>query len=149
VKKEFTTSPQETHAVAKQFLHTLTLHDDDATLVGFVGPLGAGKTEFIRGLLQSAGVTDPVTSPTYTIETVYELPESEFERAYHIDAYRLESGQDLKDIGFVDRLADGKGVLLIEWADRVADILPEHTIKITITPEDDRRVISINDEQGE
>jgi tRNA threonylcarbamoyladenosine biosynthesis protein TsaE len=139
----------DTHGQARKFLDSLAPDTDRATVVGFVGPLGAGKTEFIRGLLQSAGVTDPITSPTYTIETVYELPESEFERAYHIDAYRLEGADDLADIGFEDRLKDEEGLILIEWADRVKDILPAHAINIPITSKEDRRVITIENEQGE
>lgn len=138
----------DTHKQAGEFLHSLEPDTDEAIVVGFVGPLGAGKTEFIRGLLQSAGVNDPITSPTYTIETVYELPESGFERAYHIDAYRLEGAGDLTDIGFEDRLKDEEGLILIEWADRVKDILPPHAINISITPNEDRRVITFENEQG-
>jgi tRNA threonylcarbamoyladenosine biosynthesis protein TsaE len=96
--------------------------------------------------LQSAGVIDPITSPTYTIETVYELPESEFRRAYHVDAYRLEGADDLKDIGFEDRFEDEHGLILIEWADRVKGILPPHAINISITPKDNKRVIIIENE---
>jgi tRNA threonylcarbamoyladenosine biosynthesis protein TsaE len=138
----------DTHEQASKFLNSLQPDTGQASVVGFVGPLGAGKTEFIRGLLQSAGLTDPITSPTYTIETVYELPESEFERAYHIDAYRLGGADDLTDIGFEDRLKDEEGLILIEWADRVKDILPSYAINISITPKQDRRVITIENEQG-
>jgi tRNA threonylcarbamoyladenosine biosynthesis protein TsaE len=139
----------DTHEQARKFLDSLAPDTDRATVVGFVGPLGAGKTEFIRGLLQSAGVTDPITSPTYTIETVYELPESKFQRAYHIDSYRLEGADDLTDIGFEDRLKDEEGLILIEWADRVEYILPPHAINVSITPKDNKRVITIENEQGE
>lgn len=142
-----TDSPEQTHKQAQKLLDSLSANSKRAVVVGFVGPLAAGKTEFIRGLLQSAGITDPITSPTYTIETVYELPESDFERAYHIDAYRLEDEQDLFDIGFQDRLTDERGVILIEWADRVEDAIPEEAIWVDITSDEDKRVITINNEQ--
>lgn len=144
-----TDSPEQTHKQAEEFLNSLSAKDKEAVVVGFTGPLAAGKTEFIRGLLRSAGVEGTVTSPTYTIETVYQLPDSSFVRAYHIDAYRLEDGQDLFDIGFEDRLADEEGIILIEWADRVENALPEDAICVDIEPDKDKRIITISNEQGE
>jgi tRNA threonylcarbamoyladenosine biosynthesis protein TsaE len=138
---------EDTHKQAEKLLNSLRPDTDRATVVGFVGPLGAGKTEFIRGLLRSAGVTDHITSPTYTIETVYKLPESDFTRAYHIDAYRLEGEDDLQNIGFADRLADPKNLVLIEWADNVSGVFPYKTVFVNISIEDNKRVISIDNEQ--
>lgn len=145
--KNVTVDVDETHTQAKKLLDSLQPEADKATVVRFVGPLGAGKTEFIRGLLRSAGVTDPVTSPTYTIETVYELPDTGFARAYHIDAYRLENESDLEDIGFADRLTDSKNLVLVEWADRVSGIFPNNTVFVNISIDGDKRVISIDNEQ--
>jgi len=142
-RKHTTSRPQETHTVAKEFLHTLTPTSDRATVVGFSGELGAGKTEFIRGLLRSAGVRGPVTSPTYTIESVYDLPDSAFEKAYHIDAYRLENVDGLMDLGFADRLRKPKSLVLVEWANRVADALPDTATQIHIETKKGKRVISI------
>jgi tRNA threonylcarbamoyladenosine biosynthesis protein TsaE len=139
----------DTHETAKKLLKDTKPSADRATVVGFSGQLGVGKTEFIRGLLRSAGIEDTVTSPTYTIETVYELPETDFKRAYHVDAYRLDSGGDLHDIGFEDRLTDPKNLILVEWADSVDGMLPRDTIFVEITIEDTDRVISIGNEQSE
>jgi tRNA threonylcarbamoyladenosine biosynthesis protein TsaE len=143
VGRKHTTSRKETHTIAKEFLHTLKPISDHATVVGFSGELGAGKTEFIRGLLRSAGVQGSVTSPTYTIESVYDLPDSAFEKAYHIDAYRLENADDLLDLGFTDRLRKPKSLILVEWANRVADALPDTATQVHIETKDNKRVISI------
>lgn len=139
-----TDSVETTHKQAKQLLESLSIKESQAVVIGLTGPLGAGKTEFIRGFLRAAGVTDPVTSPTYTIETLYQLPDSQFERAYHIDAYRLDGKQDLLDIEFADRLRDNESVVIIEWAKRVQEVLPEDTIWVAITLENDQRVITLN-----
>ncbi|PSO45385.1 MAG: tRNA (adenosine(37)-N6)-threonylcarbamoyltransferase complex ATPase subunit type 1 TsaE [Parcubacteria group bacterium SW_6_46_9] len=139
----------QTHSVAADLLESLQPQDNQATVVGFSGPLGAGKTEFIRGLLRSAGIESAVTSPTYTIETVYKLPKTSFDHAYHVDAYRLEDGSDLQDIGFENRLTDPKNLVLVEWADSVAGKLSEKTISVDISIKDDKRVIAIKHEQGE
>ena len=138
----------QTHNVAADLLESLQPQDNQATVVGFSGPLGAGKTEFIRGLIRSAGIDEPVTSPTYTIETVYELPETSFDHAYHVDAYRLEDGSDLQDIGFENRLTDPKNLVLVEWADSVSSALPERTIFVDISIKDNKRVIAIKHGQG-
>lgn len=144
-----TDSLEQTHKQAEELLDSLSAKNKEVVVVGFTGPLAAGKTEFIRGLLRSAGIKGTVTSPTYTIETVYQLPDSSFARAYHIDAYRLEGAPDLFNIGFEDRLADEEGIILIEWADRVDGALPEDAIWVDITPDEGRRVITISNEQGE
>jgi tRNA threonylcarbamoyladenosine biosynthesis protein TsaE len=138
----------QTHNVAADLLERLQPQGNQATVVGFSGPLGVGKTEFIRGLIRSAGIDEPVTSPTYTIETVYELPKTNFDHAYHVDAYRLEDGSDLEDIGFTDRLDDPKNLILLEWADSVAGKLSKKTISVDISIKEGLRVIAIKHGQG-
>jgi tRNA threonylcarbamoyladenosine biosynthesis protein TsaE len=103
-----------------------------ATVIGLAGPLGAGKTTFTQKLLAAYGVEGPVTSPTYTIETVYKLPAGPFARCYHLDAYRLEGEEDLEALDFTDRLADPENLIIIEWADRVKAALPSDAIYISI-----------------
>jgi len=138
----------QTHNVAADLLEGLQPQDNQATVVGFSGPLGVGKTEFIRGLLWSAGIKNAVTSPTYTLETVYKLPESDFDRAYHIDAYRLEDGSGLEDIAFKDRLQDQQNLVLIEWAESVSSVLPDQSISVDISIKEGLRVIAIKHGQG-
>jgi len=133
----------DTHEAAKQLLKDTKPSSDQATVIGFSGQLGVGKTEFIRGLLRSAGIESAVTSPTYTIETVYELPKTNFNHAYHVDAYRLEESSDLQDVGFANRLTDPKNLILLEWANSVVDILPEKTILVDISIKKGLRVIAI------
>jgi tRNA threonylcarbamoyladenosine biosynthesis protein TsaE len=86
------------------------------------GDLGAGKTAFTKGIAQGMGIIDDVTSPTFTIINEYQGDT----RLIHIDTYRLEKPQELEDIGFGDYLSEG--VVVMEWADRVEDLLPRKVL---------------------
>lgn len=96
------------------------------TVIAYEGDLGAGKTAFTRGLARGLGVTDRVTSPTYTIVNEYagRIP------LFHFDMYRLSSAEDLFDIGWEDYLERG-GVIAVEWSSRVTEAL-EGALEINI-----------------
>ena len=97
--------------------------------VALVGPLGAGKTVFVKGLATGLGV-DPrvVSSPTFVIAQQYALPSGP-ETLHHVDLYRLESWVELESIGFYDMLAAGQ-VTAVEWADRFPDVLGREFLSI-------------------
>ncbi len=97
-------------------------------VITYTGDLGAGKTAFTRGLAAGLGITERVTSPTYTIVNEYlsgRLP------LFHFDIYRLSSSDDLYDIGLDDYLARG-GVCAVEWSENAADAFPQ-AIRVDIT----------------
>ncbi len=110
-----THSESETEAVGEALATTLS----PGTVIAFTGDLGAGKTAFTRGLARGLGIGERVTSPTFTIVNEYEggrLP------LFHFDMYRLESSEELFDIGWEDYLRRG-GVCAVEWSEKVADAL--------------------------
>ena len=110
-----THSESETEAVGETLATTLS----PGTVIAFTGDLGAGKTAFTRGLARGLGISERVTSPTFTIVNEYEggrLP------LFHFDMYRLESSEELFDIGWEDYLRRG-GVCAVEWSEKVADAL--------------------------
>ena len=107
-------------------------------VLALVGDLGAGKTQFVKGLAKGLGSKDVVTSPTFTLLHEYQgdrLP------IYHFDFYRIESLAALRAIGF-DELVFGGGVTVIEWADRFAEAIPSPArwIKFEIVSGDQRRI---------
>lgn len=124
---------------AQAFARTLT-PTASATLVTLSGELGAGKTSFTQGVAQALGITEPVTSPTFVLERVYELTGQSFERLVHIDAYRLESGRALGALGFDELMQDAQNLVLLEWPERVQDALPPatHSLTLTVAPEGGR-----------
>jgi tRNA threonylcarbamoyladenosine biosynthesis protein TsaE len=93
------------------------------------GDLGAGKTEFVKGLAEGLQVTDLVTSPTFTLLNVYHgaMP------LYHFDLYRLEDAEELDNIGFAEYLG-GDGVAVIEWPDRFPMAMPSEHILVELLP---------------
>ena len=110
-----THSESETEAVGEALATTLS----PGTVIAFTGDLGAGKTAFTRGLARGLGISERVTSPTFTIVNEYEggrLP------LFHFDMYRLESSEELFDIGWEDYLRRG-GICAVEWSEKVADAL--------------------------
>ncbi len=115
------------------------------SVYALTGDLGVGKTVFSKGFAEGLGITEPVTSPTFTIVQEYEDGRLPF---YHFDVYRIEDEEELYEVGLTEYLY-GDGVCLIEWADRIADLLPPGTVWVTIEKESaempDKRVITITD----
>ena len=132
-----THSALETERVGSRLAAQLCAGD----VIAYYGGLGAGKTAFTRGLAAGLGVTDEVTSPTYTIVNEYmsgRIP------LFHFDMYRLSSSEELFDIGWEDYLARG-GVCAVEWSENVEDALTG-AIRVTIETlgtDPDARVITI------
>ena len=122
-------SVEETEALGAELAGRLEPGD----VVAFTGDLGAGKTAFVRGMAQGLGIPQRVTSPTFAIVNEYEggrLP------LFHFDMYRLNSADDLFDIGWEDYLSRG-GVCAVEWSENVMDALPEDTVWVRIAREGD------------
>ena len=135
-----THSPEETEAVGRKLAAQLRPGD----VLAYYGDLGAGKTAFTRGLAAGLGVTEPVTSPTYTIVNEYlsgRLP------LFHFDMYRLGSADELFDIGWEDYLARG-GICAVEWSENVEEAMTG-ALRITITKDPaDETVRTITIEGG-
>lgn len=108
----------------------------DDTVYAFFGEMGAGKTTFISALARELGVDDDIAaSPSFAIANEYRSA-STAELIYHFDMYRLDSIDEALDLGFEDYLDSG-ALCLIEWPERVADILPDDTVRVDITVADD------------
>jgi tRNA threonylcarbamoyladenosine biosynthesis protein TsaE len=105
------------------------------------GPLGAGKTTFVRHLLQALGVAGRVRSPTYSLMETYELPGR---KIWHFDFYRFNDPQEFDDAGFRDVFAS-RGLKLAEWPDKAAGLLPAADLVIGIEPRDgEARAVDFN-----
>jgi tRNA threonylcarbamoyladenosine biosynthesis protein TsaE len=105
---------------------------DPGDVVGLAGDLGAGKTRLVQGAAAALGVDDPVLSPTFMLLREYdgELP------VHHVDAYRLAGPVELEDLGLDEVLATD-AVAFVEWADRVAAVLPESWLELVLHIRDD------------
>ncbi len=108
-------------------------------VIVLAGDLGAGKTAFVQGFARGLGVTDRITSPTFTLVHVYDgrLP------VHHLDVYRLEQLSEALDLGLPEMLDEG-GVVLVEWGDAILPVLPHDFLEVRLTfgPGDDDRHIA-------
>jgi tRNA threonylcarbamoyladenosine biosynthesis protein TsaE len=102
------------------------------SVVSLRGSLGVGKTVFAKGVAQSLGIEEAIVSPTFTLIQEYEgaLP------LYHMDLYRIDSEEEFELIGGEEYLF-GDGITLIEWSEKIQDLLPQETIYVTISLESD------------
>ena len=117
-----------TETKAERETYELGVRMGKRSLAGLVGDLGVGKTVFTQGFAAGLGIMEPVSSPTFTIVQVYEEGRLPF---YHFDVYRIGDAEEMEEIGFEDYIYGG-GVSLIEWADLIREILPEHYTEIKI-----------------
>ena len=121
------------------------------SIVALEGPLGAGKTCFAKGIASGLGITEEVTSPTYTIISEYSgVLNQEKIAVYHIDAYRLSGNEDFYSIGG-EEIVFGNGISIIEWSERIPDFIPSGALKvaITITKDDERHIRVCGEGNGE
>ena len=115
--------PEQTWAAAAALMESL----EPGTVIALHGELGAGKTCFIQGLALAMGITDPITSPTYTLIGEYEGRM----KLNHIDLYRLANSVEALGIGLEEYL-ESDGITAIEWAERAEEILPESMLHVSI-----------------
>ena len=134
-------SPEETIEAGKKAAAFL----EKGSVVAFMGTLGAGKTCMIKGIGVGLEVDEEITSPSYTIVSEYAAKlRSETIPLYHIDAYRLNGNDDFIAMGGEEYIY-GNGITLIEWSERIAEVLPEETIFIEIKVIGaDKRIINIS-----
>ena len=113
--------------VAEEIIASL----DRRNVVAFFGPMGAGKTTLIREICAQLGSTDTVTSPTFALINRYDTAEGN--PIFHFDFYRIERPEEAFDMGYEEYFYSD-GLCLVEWPEKVAELLPDEVMKITITP---------------
>jgi tRNA threonylcarbamoyladenosine biosynthesis protein TsaE len=132
------THPEETQAEGEALGRRL----GPGAVVALTGELGAGKTCFIQGLVRGLGVASPATSPTFVLVNEYRgrVP------VHHVDLYRLDTLAEMADLG-LDELFAGRGVTMVEWADKLGPLLPVDAVRVHIDGVgDEPRRITIDEE---
>ncbi|MES2225481.1 MAG: tRNA (adenosine(37)-N6)-threonylcarbamoyltransferase complex ATPase subunit type 1 TsaE [Patescibacteria group bacterium] len=139
------TSLEDLQTEAVHFVSTLTPKADAAVLVTLSGELGAGKTSFTQGLARALGITESITSPTFVLEKIYDVPSDTsrgFARLVHVDAYRLEGEKSLIPLEFSELCANPQSLIVLEWPEMVEGQLPkaDHALTLTVLPDDTRAI---------
>lgn len=116
-------------------------------IIGLVGELGAGKTIFAKGVAAGLGIKKNITSPTFVVMKIYNIPASKIgiKSLAHIDAYRLKKPKDLVAIGALEYLGRPDIVAIIEWAEKIKKALPKKIIYVNINNKgNNKRILTIN-----
>lgn len=130
-------SLSDLNIIADKFLRLMR----DKKVFAFFGPMGVGKTTFIKALCNELGVVEIVTSPTFTLINEYQTGKGEI--IYHFDFYRIKKIEEVYDFGYEEYFFSGN-YCFIEWPDKVAEILPENVVFVQmIENEDGSRTINI------
>lgn len=122
-----TDSPEGTEAAAIAIARQLL----PGTVIALHGTLGAGKTVFAHGFAKALGITEPVSSPTFTLVQEYAFPGGTL---YHLDLYRIDNSTAALAFGVDEFLYDPTGFCLVEWPERIMDILPPNTLHLMLRP---------------
>lgn len=122
-------SYEDTIKIANEIADTLK----GGEFIAMYGDLGAGKTAFVQGIAKALGITNHVTSPTFTIVNEYEgrLP------LYHFDVYRIGDPEEMFEIGY-DEYVESDGVCIVEWAELIEELFPREYTKITILKDEEK-----------
>ena len=129
-KKDNSTSPEQTKSIACEIVEDLLQHNK--RVFGLYGNLGAGKTQFVKGIAQCLGVEQVVNSPTFLIMKKYPTHHPTVLFLYHFDCYRIEKIQEMNLFKFNDIIQEQNSLVLIEWADKIEGVLPHNTAKIRL-----------------
>jgi len=119
-----TFSAEETYELGKE----LGQNAKPGNVYALIGDLGVGKTVFTQGVAAGLEIKEHINSPTFTIVQVYEEGRLPF---YHFDVYRIGDPEEMEEIGYEDYFY-GEGVCFVEWANLIEELMPEHTVTITI-----------------
>jgi tRNA threonylcarbamoyladenosine biosynthesis protein TsaE len=138
---------QETGSIAELIFDLLNPSVDSATVLALQGELGAGKTTLVKALAEKFGVQETVISPTFVIAKFYPLRQAQgrnpqgFENIVHVDAYRIESLDELQPLGWSQLLKQSNTLIIVEWPERIIGALPNTTQHFLITHEGESRTI--------
>jgi len=136
-------SPKETRQIAyfltEAILAQGPFSKTQARVISLEGPLGSGKTEFLKGVAESLRLQEKIFSPTFLIMKSFACPPQKsakkysFKTLWHLDCYRLEGIKNIKDLGFGEIVSDPQNLIFIEWGDKIKKLLPAKHWKIKFT----------------
>jgi len=141
MKTYYSENAEETKELANQLAQWIADQElrQEALVLALTGELGAGKTTFVQGLASFLRVEGKILSPTFVILKKFNISVSDFETFYHIDCYRIGNPEEILKLDFKEIVENPKNLVVIEWADKIKSILPEHYLKLNFEVYDKKK----------
>lgn len=136
---KFSRSLKQTQNIAKQIAKEYKV---GGGIVALIGNLGAGKTIFAQEFAKSLGIQDKIISPSFVLIRQHQIPDKRI--FFHLDLYRIEYADDFTNIGINDLLKNKKNIVLIEWAEKIYDLLPKNSLVVKIEIDGDIRKFTVD-----
>jgi len=136
MKKEVIShSPFETKEIGRKFARKILREKKTkgAKIISLEGELGGGKTTFLKGFAQTLEIKEMIKSPSFVIMKKYKLPtikKSSYKYFYHIDCFRIKKPKEILSIGWKKEISDSRNIIVVEWGDKIKDLLPKDYKKI-------------------
>lgn len=131
--KERWNNLKETDLYAEKFLRTLEKRNDKATIVGLSGDLGSGKTTLTKALAKSLGIEGEIVSPTFVIAKFYDIPsDPRWKQLVHVDAYRIESVEEVRPLRLTQTFADPENLVIVEWPEQLGSFFPDDAVRLNL-----------------
>lgn len=112
---------------------------EEATVLAFSGELGSGKTTLTQEIAKILGVKEKLVSPTFVIMKKYKVKDKKFKNLIHIDAYRLDKGEELEKLGWGEIVKNKENLIIIEWPERVKECIGKNALKIFLEHKDENK----------
>ena len=135
MKKFVSNNPKELKKIAKDLAGNLMSRSrldmgGGALVLALIGDLGSGKTTFARAFAEGLGVKEKIKSPTFIIFRKSNIKNKNFLYFYHFDVYRINSEKEILNLGWKEIISNPENIVLVEWADKIENILPKNSVKI-------------------
>ncbi len=153
MKTYITKSAEETIRLGQDVGKTIK----NSTLIALYGDLGSGKTTFVQGFAKGLGIEKRLISPTFIIMRTYEIKgkrqrakgkntiqKSKMGKFYHVDLYRTQNGDDIRGIGLDEIIKNNQDIVVVEWAEKLGEFLPDKRIDIHFKHQDNERIITVD-----
>ncbi|MCL4353069.1 tRNA (adenosine(37)-N6)-threonylcarbamoyltransferase complex ATPase subunit type 1 TsaE [Patescibacteria group bacterium] len=131
-----TNSSKETQKLGEELVQKFNFNQgltlEKALVLTLYGDLGSGKTTFVQGLAKGLGIGERIISPTFVIMREHRIKNKELriKNFYHLDLYRIQDSREIEDLGMQEIISDPQGIVAVEWAERIKNILPKERIDI-------------------
>ncbi len=143
MKTYITKSAEETIKLGQDIGKTIK----NSTLIALYGDLGSGKTTFVQGLAKGLGINKRLISPTFIILRTYEIENGQWTmdngQFYHVDLYRTRSADDIRGIGLDEIIKNNQDIVVVEWAEKLGEFLPDKRMDINFKQQDNIREITV------